>query len=89
MGIYKRTIEEIEEAIANFKDKKYDIVNLQSLLLRSSREITAFEERELQDQLIKAEADIESVIYTIGPDEYDEFCNIIKDVQTVIDKFYP
>lgn len=88
MGIYKTTIRDLRSCIEAFKYKKCSVENLQRQIWDASRDITALEERELQNVLIKSEADIESIIYTKGPDEFELFCDIAAAVEDAVLKYY-
>lgn len=87
MGIYIKSIQQLKDAIENFKSHCLSIEELQRIVLQTAQDVTAIEERSLYNQLLKAESEIELIIFTVD-DEYEAVCKVLNAVEKEVANFY-
>ena len=83
MSIYNSTIDELKSAISDYKEGTVDLNSLKASVWKAASEIVSVEEKELRIFLQKAEAELDSLQFTVDDESlFDETLKVATKIET-------
>lgn len=83
---YPEEIERLCGTIKAYHNGEIDLESLQDVLTNSAQNIVAYEERDLREELIRAEAELETIRFTVDEDSVrDAALKVIAGLETTLD----
>lgn len=85
MTVYRETIADLRSAILKYKKGIIDLDALKASVWRASSEIVSVEERELRSDLQQAEAELDSLQFTVDDDLlFDETLKVVTRIESFL-----
>jgi len=90
LSIYISTLIELESNLSNYKSKTVDLNSLKASVWKAASEIVSSEEKELRIFLQRAEAELDSIQFTVDDEFlYDETLEVVAKIEAYLsDKSY-
>ena len=87
MTVYKSTIADLESAISNYRNGVTNLDAFKTSLWKASSEVVSVEEKELRSFLQQAEAELDSLQFTVDDDYlFDATIKVANQIQEFISK---
>lgn len=85
MTVYRETKADLRSAILKYKKGIIDLDALKASVWRASSEIVSVEERELRSDLQQAEAELDSLQFTVDDDLlFDETLKVVTRIESFL-----